>query len=139
MSKLSQKRKVFDSAFKLEVVKMIQANGLSIAQVCQDMQVGGTAVRRWLKQAEAEQLGQAGIGKSLTPESVMERFFLNLQMERVWWRDYANHDEAIRDVTDLSLTFITVVASIQHWGICHLMAMNLKWQKKQPIRVSAIS
>jgi len=65
---MSQKRRVFDSAFKLEVVKMIQANGLSIPQVCQDMQVGETAVRRWLKQAEAEQLGQAGIGKALTPE-----------------------------------------------------------------------
>jgi transposase len=65
---MSQKRRVFDSAFKLEVVKMIQANGLSIPQVCQDMDVGETAVRRWLKQAEAEQLGQAGIGKALTPE-----------------------------------------------------------------------
>jgi transposase len=65
---MSQKRREFDSAFKLEVVKMIQANGLSIPQVCQDMQVGETAVRRWLKQAEAEQLGQAGIGKALTPE-----------------------------------------------------------------------
>ena len=31
---MSQKRRVFDSAFKLEVVKMIQANGLSIPQVC---------------------------------------------------------------------------------------------------------
>ena len=65
---MSQKRREFDSAFKLEVVKMIQANSLSIPQVCQDMQVGETAVRRWLKQAEAEQLGQAGIGKALTPE-----------------------------------------------------------------------
>jgi transposase len=65
---MSQKCRVFDSAFKLEVVKMIQANGLSIPQVCQDMDVGETAVRRWLKQAEAEQLGQAGIGKPLTPE-----------------------------------------------------------------------
>ncbi|MFM8341794.1 MAG: transposase [Methylomonas sp.] len=59
---MKQKRRVLDSSFKLEVVKMIKANGLSIAQVCQDMQVGETAVRRWLKQAEAEQLGQAGIG-----------------------------------------------------------------------------
>jgi transposase len=65
---MKQKRRVLDSAFKLEVVKMIKANGLSITQVCQDMQVGETAVRRWLKQAEAEQLGQAGIGKPLTSE-----------------------------------------------------------------------
>ena len=32
------------------------------------MQVGETAIRRWVKQAEAEQLGQAGIGKPLTTE-----------------------------------------------------------------------
>lgn len=31
--------------------------------------------------------------------AVMERFFLNLKMERVWQRDYANHTEAIRDIT----------------------------------------
>lgn len=30
----------------------------------------------------------------------MERFFLNLTMERDWQRDYARHEEAIRDVTD---------------------------------------
>jgi len=65
---MHKKRRVFDSAFKLEVVKMIQASGLSIPEVCEDMQVGETAVRRWVKQAEAEQLGQAGIGKPLTTE-----------------------------------------------------------------------
>ena len=37
--------------------------------------------------------------------SVMERFFLNLKMERVWRRQYANHDEAIRDVTDYIVNF----------------------------------
>jgi len=30
----------------------------------------------------------------------MERFFLNLKMERVWQKDYANHAEAINDVAD---------------------------------------
>lgn len=30
----------------------------------------------------------------------MERFFLNLKMERVWQRNYANHPEAIHDVAD---------------------------------------
>ncbi len=29
----------------------------------------------------------------------MERFFLSLKMERVWQRQYANHDEARRDIT----------------------------------------
>jgi transposase InsO family protein len=32
--------------------------------------------------------------------AVMERFFLNLKMERVWQRDYANHAEAMIDVAD---------------------------------------
>jgi putative transposase len=30
----------------------------------------------------------------------MERFFLNLKMERVWQRDYANHAEAKIDIAD---------------------------------------
>lgn len=37
--------------------------------------------------------------------AVMERFFLNLKMERVWQRDYANHQEAINDVTDYIVGF----------------------------------
>ena len=30
----------------------------------------------------------------------MERFFLDLKMERVWQRDYANHAEATSDIAD---------------------------------------
>lgn len=37
--------------------------------------------------------------------AVMERFFLNLKMERTWRKDYANHGEAIRDVTDYIVKF----------------------------------
>ena len=37
--------------------------------------------------------------------AVMERFFLNLKMERVWQRDYANHTEAVRDVTEYIVGF----------------------------------
>ena len=32
------------------------------------MKLGETAVRRWLAQVDAEQLGQSGIGKPLTAE-----------------------------------------------------------------------
>ncbi|AMP03180.1 transposase [Collimonas pratensis] len=32
------------------------------------MSIGPTAVRRWIEQYDAEQSGQAGIGKPLTPE-----------------------------------------------------------------------
>ena len=37
--------------------------------------------------------------------AVMERFFLNLKMERVWQRDYANHLEAVQDITDYIVNF----------------------------------
>jgi transposase InsO family protein len=37
--------------------------------------------------------------------AVMERFFLNLKMERVWRQDYANHTEAARDITDYIVAF----------------------------------
>ena len=37
--------------------------------------------------------------------SVMERFFLNLKMERVWQRDYANHGEAMSDIADYVVSF----------------------------------
>ena len=63
-----QNRRTFDASFKLQVVQMIKQQGLSIGQVCNDMQLGETAVRRWLTQFEAEQSGLSGIGKPLTPE-----------------------------------------------------------------------
>lgn len=65
---MTKKRRAFDDSFKLQVVKMIKDQGLTITQVCQDLNIGETAVRRWVQQYEAEQLGQAGIGKPLTAE-----------------------------------------------------------------------
>ena len=47
---------------------MVKVQGLSISQVCKDMKIGESAVRRWLGQFKAEQLGQNGIGKPLTAE-----------------------------------------------------------------------
>lgn len=41
--------------------------------------------------------------------AVMERFFLNLKMERVWQRDYANQLEAIKDVTAYIVEFYNCV------------------------------
>lgn len=41
--------------------------------------------------------------------AVMERFFLNLKMERVWQRDYANHAEAMIDVADYIACFYNPV------------------------------
>jgi len=65
---MSRKRRSFDTEFKLQVVKMIKDQGLSVGQVCRDMSLGETAVHRWLAQFEAELQGQSGIAKPLTAE-----------------------------------------------------------------------
>ena len=63
-----QTRRTFDASFKLQIAQMIQHQGISVSQVCRDMNLGETAVRRWVTQFDAEQLGQSGIGKPLTAE-----------------------------------------------------------------------
>ena len=65
---MDQKRRTFDASFKLQIVQMIRDQGLSVMQVCRDMNLGETAVRRWVAQFGTEQTGQAGIGKPLTAE-----------------------------------------------------------------------
>lgn len=41
--------------------------------------------------------------------AVMERFFLNLKMERVWQQYYANHQEAIKDISQYITVFYNQV------------------------------
>ena len=47
---------------------MIKTQGLSVGQVCKDMGLVESVVRRWLSQFEAEQAGLPGIGKPITAE-----------------------------------------------------------------------
>ena len=58
----------YEPSFKLEIVQMIRDQGISVRQICRDMSLGETAVRRWLRQFEADQVGQPGVGKPLTAE-----------------------------------------------------------------------
>ena len=65
---MAKQRKTFDIGFKLEVVRMIKEQGLSVQNVSETMNIGPTAIRRWVTQYSAEQNGQAGLGKPLTAE-----------------------------------------------------------------------
>jgi transposase len=65
---MNKQRKHYEAAFKLEVAQMVVDQGLSIAQVVKDMNIGRTAVCRWIEQYRAEQQGKPGIGKPLTAE-----------------------------------------------------------------------
>ena len=61
-------RRAFDAAFKLQVVQMIRDQGLSVGQVCRDMDLVESAVRRWVEQFDEEAAGRPGFGKPLTAE-----------------------------------------------------------------------
>jgi len=63
-----RERRAFDAAFKLQVVKMIREQNLSVGQVCKDLNLVNSAVRRWLAQYDEETAGRPGIGKPLTAE-----------------------------------------------------------------------
>lgn len=65
---MSKQRRQFDAAYKLEVAKMVKDQGMSVTQVSQSLNLGETAVRRWVRQYEAELAGNPGIGLPLTAE-----------------------------------------------------------------------
>lgn len=65
---MKKEHKHYEAAFKLDVSRMVVDQGLNITQVANDMNVGRTAVRRWVEQYRAEQLGSAGIGKPITAD-----------------------------------------------------------------------
>ena len=63
-----QARRSFTAEFKLEIARMVVDQGIDVPDVCKDMELGPTAVRRWVDQYKAEQVGHPGIGKPLTAE-----------------------------------------------------------------------
>ena len=68
--------------------------------------------------------------------AVMERFFLNLKMERVWRRDYANHWEAAKDVTEYIVGFYNCVRLHSARGNLPPIVYEQKIAAKKPILVS---
>ena len=71
--------------------------------------------------------------------AVMERFFLNLKMERVWQKDYANHSEAMTDVADYIVGFYNCKRLHSKLGNLSPNAYERESAKQQPIDVSEIT
>ena len=71
--------------------------------------------------------------------AVMERFFLNLKMERVWQRDYANHGEARRDITDYIVSFYNGIRLHSKLGYLSPAVFERKMTAIPPIPVSEIT
>ena len=71
--------------------------------------------------------------------AVMERFFLNLKMERVWQKDYANHAEAITDIADYIVNFYNALRLHSTLGNLSPSAFEHQSATKKPIELSEIT
>lgn len=66
---MKRARRFFSSEFKTETVRLIQERGYSVSQACQELDIGETALRRWISQVEAENQGYILPGsKAIFPE-----------------------------------------------------------------------
>ena len=71
--------------------------------------------------------------------AVIERFFLNLKMERVWQKDYANHSEAMTDVADYIVGFYNCTRLHSKLGNLSPNAFERKSAIQHPIDLSEIT
>ena len=62
-----QKRRRFTTEFKAETVKLIRESDRSVGQICRELDLTETAVRRWLKQADVDD-GKGPSGALTTDE-----------------------------------------------------------------------
>lgn len=90
------------SAMQLAIAQRQPAPGL-IAHSDRGSQYAGAAYQALLTRNEMRcSMSRKG---NCWDNAVMERFFLNLKMERTWRKDYANQGEAIKDITDYIVRF----------------------------------
>jgi putative transposase len=75
-------------------------------------------------------------GKLLSVNAVAERFFLNLKMERVWQRSYANQAEAKVDVTAYIVGFYNCTRLHSVLGNLPPSVFERNMAVKKPISVS---
>lgn len=62
-------RRTFTIQFKHDAASLVLDQGYTVSQACEAMNVGQTAMRRWVTQLEQERGGQTPVrSKALTPE-----------------------------------------------------------------------
>ena len=124
------------SAMQLAVVQRQPPSGL-IAHSDRGSQYASASYRALLARNDMQQsMSRKG---NCWDNSVMERFFLSLKMERVWRRDYANHAEAIRDITEYIVGFYNNERLHSKLGYLPPTVYERAMASKPPIEVSGIS
>ena len=71
--------------------------------------------------------------------AVMERFFLNLKMERVWHKDYANRAEAANDIADYIVGFYNSIRLHSKLGNLSPNAFERESTSKKSIELPEIT
>ena len=79
-------RRKFSKEFKVEAVKLIQDRGVSVSQAARDLDVGETALRRWVRELTEDPVDAfPGLGK-MKPEQEeiarLQKEVAKLKMER---------------------------------------------------------
>jgi transposase len=64
MEEQRRQRRAFSDKFKAEVVELCRTSGKTIAQICRDLDLTETAVRRWVAQAEIDAGRREGLTTS---------------------------------------------------------------------------
>src|SRR5215217_9356631 len=76
-------RRTFTTEYKAETVELIRSSGKSIGEVCRDLDLTETAVRRWVQQAEVDAGKRAGLTTAEREELArLRRDVLVLRQER---------------------------------------------------------
>ena len=65
---MTKQRRSFSQEFKLDSAKLILDEGYSFPEAARSLEVGETALRRWVKQLQDERGGTTPNSKALTPE-----------------------------------------------------------------------
>ena len=86
-------RRTFTPEFKLEPANLVLDQGYSISQACRALDVGQTALKRWVDQLQLERTGQAPTTTALTPEQreiqqlkarIHKAKHCQITMSRIW-------------------------------------------------------
>ena len=65
---MTKQRRSFSQEFKLDSAKLVLDEGYSFPEAAPSLEVGETALRRWVKQLQDERGGTTPNSKALTPE-----------------------------------------------------------------------
>src|SRR5215208_5131168 len=79
----SRARRTFTTELKAETVELIRSSGKSVGEVCRDLDLTETAVRRWVQQAEIDAGKRPGLTTAEREEPArLRRDVLVLRQER---------------------------------------------------------